>query len=158
VTRLIAVLGYSEGADAGLHPICAARLARATTETGPDDVVLFSGWARARSVGAEAELMAEAWTTPARARLVDRGARTTLGNALAVARAARRFDAGEVVLVTSHWHARRAATLVRAALSGSGASLRVVSALDPTPRRGALREVGAWLLVPVLVVVAARSR
>jgi uncharacterized SAM-binding protein YcdF (DUF218 family) len=93
-----------------------------------------------------------------RARIVDRGARTTLGNALAVARAARHVGANEVVLVTSRWHARRAATLVRAALVGSGRRLRVAPAEEPVSAGHVLREAAAWLLVPALAVVAARNR
>ena len=160
MTRLVAVLGYSDSTTAGLHPVGASRLARAVAETGPDDVVLFSGWARRSAPTCEADLMARAWTAPARARLVDRTARTTLGNAISVARAARRLDADEVVLVTSRWHARRAAALVRAALRGSGAraALRVVATDEAvTPRRG-LREAASWTIVPVLTLVAARSR
>ena len=50
-------------------------------------------------------------------RLVaDGDARTTVGNARAVAAAARHIGADEVVIVTSSWHARRARLLVRAAL------------------------------------------
>ena len=157
-TRLVAVLGYSESTTAGLHPVCAARLARATAEVGPDDVVLFSGWARGAVAAAEADLMAALWATPARARFVDRRARTTLGNAIGVARAARSIDADEVVLVTSSWHAHRAAALVRAALFSSGTRLRVASTSErSTPRRG-LREIASWTIVPVLAIVAARSR
>lgn len=158
MTRLVAVLGYSDGSTTALHPVCAARLARAAGEAASGDTVLFSGWARGASARAEADLMVEAWSGSARARLVDRSARTTLGNAVAVARAAHRIQADEVVLVTSRWHARRAAALVRAALAGSGASLRVAPTDEPlSPRRG-VREAGAWLLVPVLAFVAARSR
>jgi uncharacterized SAM-binding protein YcdF (DUF218 family) len=103
--------------------------------------------------------MARTWSHPARARFVDRGARTTLGNALAVARAARGVGADEIVLVTSHWHARRAAALVRAALVGSGVRLRVAAtAEEHATTRHVLREAGAWLFVPVLAVVAARNR
>jgi uncharacterized SAM-binding protein YcdF (DUF218 family) len=158
LTRLVAILGYSDGRASGMHPICEARLARAAEEATPDDVILFSGWARARSAEAEADLMAAAWTAPARSRLVDRGARTTLGNALGVAHAAQRFEADEVVLVTSSWHARRAATLVRAALAGSGTSVRVAPTSDVlSPRRGA-RELGAWLALPLLALLAVRNR
>ena len=160
MTRLVAVLGYSDSTTADLHPVGAARLARAASEVGSDDVVLFSGFARRSAPTPEADLMARMWTEPARARLVDRRARTTLGNALGVARAARRLDADEVVLVTSPWHARRATALVRAALRGSGstARLRVVATDERvTPRRGA-REAAAWAVVPVLALVAARSR
>ena len=157
-TRLVAVLGYSDGETADLHPVGAARLDRAAAEVRPDDVVLFSGWARRSAPAPEADVMARLWTTPARARLVDRGARTTLGNAIGVARAARTVDADEVVLVTSSWHARRASALVRAALLGSGTRLRVASTNERvTPRRG-LREVASWTIVPVLALVAARSR
>jgi uncharacterized SAM-binding protein YcdF (DUF218 family) len=160
MTKLVAVLGYSDSTTRGLHPVGAARLARAVAETGPDDVVLFSGWARRSASTCEADLMARMWRTPARTRLVDRSARTTLGNAIGVARAARRFDADEIVLVTSRWHARRAAALVRAALRGPGvrATLRVVATDEPvTPRRG-LREAASWAIVPALALVAARSR
>lgn len=158
MTRLVAVLGYSDGSTTALHPVCAARLARAAEEAGPTDTILFSGWARSVSTQAEADLMVESWDGAARTRLVDREARTTLGNALGIARAARHVEAEEVVLVTSRWHARRAETLVRAALRGSEARLRVATTDDPiTARRGA-REVGAWLLLPVLALVAVRSR
>jgi len=160
VTRLVAVLGYSDSTTADLHPVAAGRLARAVAEVGPDDVVLFSGWARRPASTAEADLMARMWTAPVRARAVDRRARTTFGNAVGVARTARRLDADEVVLVTSRWHARRAAKLVRAALRGSGsaATLRVVATDEPiTPRRG-VREAASWTVVPVLALAAARSR
>ncbi len=158
LTRLVAVLGYSDATTAKLHPVCAARLACAAAEARADDVVLFSGWARGSASAPEADLMARMWTTPARVRLVDRRARTTLGNAVGVARAARRVGADEVVLVTSRWHARRAAVLVRAALAGSGTVLRVVATDErATPRHG-LREAASWTVVPVLALVATRSR
>jgi len=157
VTRLVAILGYSDGSTPDLHPVCAERLARAVEEAGPDDVILFSGWARGSSASTEADLMAASWTGRGRTRLVDRSSRTTLGNALAVARAAQRVGADEVVLVTSRWHARRARALVRSAL-GSNARLRVVATDGRlSPHRGA-REAGAWLVLPVLAVVAARNR
>jgi len=48
--------------------------------------------------------------------------------------------------------------LVRAALARSGAELRVVATDErATPRHG-LREVASWTVVPVLALVAARSR
>jgi DUF218 domain len=158
MTRLVAVLGYSDGTTTELHPVCDARLERAAAVTREDDVVLFSGWRRGSAVTPEADLMASRWSKPTRARLVDREARTTLGNAVAVARAARRLGVDEVVVVTSRWHAKRAGVLVRAALAGSGARLRVVAADEPlSPARG-LREAAAWLAVPVLAAVAARTR
>jgi uncharacterized SAM-binding protein YcdF (DUF218 family) len=158
LTRLVAILGYSDATTADLHPICAARLARAAAEACADDVVLFSGWARRSASAPEAELMDRMWTTPARARLVDRRARTTLGNAVGIARTARTVGADEVVLVTSRWHARRASVLVRAALAGSGTALRIVPTDErATPRHG-LREAASWTVVPILALVAARSR
>ena len=102
--------------------------------------------------------MAQSWSTPVRARIVDRSARTTLGNAIGVGRATRRLEADEVVLVTSSWHARRAGVLVRASLLGSGATLTVVRTYEPTTPRHGLRELAAWVAVPVLALVAARNR
>jgi uncharacterized SAM-binding protein YcdF (DUF218 family) len=156
--RLVAVLGYSDASTAELHPVCTARLVRAAAETRPEDVVLFSGWARRTGVSPEADLMAAGWSAPAREQLIDRKAKTTFGNAVAVARAARRLGADEVVLVTSSWHARRAGVLARAALVGSECQLRVVAADErPSPVRRA-REAASWLAVPVLAVVATRIR
>jgi len=157
-TRLVAVLGYSDGTTVGLHPVGAARLSRAAAEVRPDDVVLFSGWARGSASKPEADLMARLWSTPARLRLVDRGARTTLGNAIGVARAARRVGADEVVLVTSRWHAHRAAALVRAALLGSGTRLHVVATDEPATSARGMRELASWAFVPILVLVALRNR
>jgi uncharacterized SAM-binding protein YcdF (DUF218 family) len=158
-TRVVAVLGYSDGTTTGLHPICAARLARAAQEARPGDVVLFSGWARRRrDTSTEADLMASAWDAAVRGRLVDRGARTTLGNAIGVARAARRLGADEVVLVTSSWHARRAAVLARAALAGSGTTVGVATTDEPTTTRRGARELAAWAIVPLLALVASRTR
>jgi uncharacterized SAM-binding protein YcdF (DUF218 family) len=158
VTRLVAVLGYSDASSQELHPVCRARLVRAAAEAGPEDVVMFSGWARGTAPDAEADLMAASWLVPTRSLLVDRHARTTLGNAIAVARAARSLDADEVVLVTSCWHARRAAVLARAALLGSRATLRVSAADEPPGAARRLREAAAWLLVPAFALVAARTR
>ena len=159
MTRLVAVLGYSDaGAPSGLHRVCQARIACAEEQARPDDVVLFTGWARGGRATSEAELMAASWTTPSRRQLVDRGARTTLGNAIAVGRAARRLNATEVVVVTSSWHARRAGVLARAALFGSGARLRVASTAETATRATGLRELAAWTVVPLLALVAARTR
>jgi hypothetical protein len=158
VTRLVAILGYSEKAGSGLHPVCAARLSRAAAEAEPDDVVLFSGWARTRAAAAEADLMVDSWTTPVRGVFVDRGARSTLGNAVGIARAAREVRATEVLLVTSPWHARRATLLVRASLRRSGVRVRVVAGNDRPTLRSGVREVAAWAFVPVLALVAARTR
>ena len=154
--RLVAVLGYSSGHASGqLHPICAARLARAVEEVRPDDAVLFSGWRRGREPASEAELMARGWTGRAGRILVDTAARTTHGNVVGTAAAARALSAREVVLVTSGWHARRAALLLRAA----SRQPVVLAATDERGTAGTgLRELVCWLLVPLQVVVARRGR
>ena len=131
MTRLVAVLGYSDASTAELHPVCGARLERAAVEARADDIVLFSGWARGTSSSPEADLMAACWSTPTRAQLIDREARTTLGNAIAVA---------------------------RAALTGSGVGLRVIPVEEPLPPKRCLREAAAWSVVPIFAVVAARVR
>ena len=156
--RLIAVLGYSDRATTGLHPICATRLQRAADEARPPDTVLFSGWARGTTSQPEAELMARAWTVPVRQVVLDRNARSTVCNALGVARAARALGVAEVVLVTSSWHARRAQALVRAALIGSGTRVALARTDERPKRVTRIRELASWSLVPVLAVVAARAR
>jgi uncharacterized SAM-binding protein YcdF (DUF218 family) len=157
-TRLVAVLGYSTGSGRELHPVCAARLSRAAEEATPDDAVLLSGWARGRRTAAEAELMARAWNGRTRRLLLDRGARSTYGNARAIARAAREIGATEVVVVTSGWHGRRAARLVRAALHERESRVTLVA----TDERGSLghraRELLCWTLVPAQATLAARRR
>lgn len=156
--RLVAVLGYSSARVNDLHPICAARLARAEAAIQPDDSVLFSGWARRRTSHSEAELMARAWTASAREAILDRDARSTVGNALAVARAARKLGVDEVVLVTSSWHGRRASALVRVALIGSRTNVTLAASDDHATRTVRMRELACWAIVPVLAVVAARTR
>ena len=156
--RLVAVLGYSDGTQRGLHPVCAARLERASEVARPEDVVLFSGWARHGATAPEAELMSQVWRRPVRRIVLDRGASTTAGNAIGIGRAARALGVDEVVVVTSSWHGRRAKALARAALAGSG--VRVVLAETDEEARPAARarELACWSLVPVLAVVAARAR
>ena len=116
MARLVAVLGYSTFRGDGLHPIGAARLEAAIPPAEGADAVLLSGWSRRRHRPSEAELMRAAWPGPQVRLVADADARTTSGNARAVAAAARELGADEVVLVTSSWHARRARLLVRAAL------------------------------------------
>ena len=115
--RLVAVLGYSGRRRGELHVICEARVRHA--ETLDADAVLLSG---------EAELMQGAWRGGE--VVLDMRARNTRENAHAVAEAARRLEADEVVVVTSAWHAPRARTLVRAALPGVA-----VEASSPPGRR-----------------------
>jgi uncharacterized SAM-binding protein YcdF (DUF218 family) len=156
--RLIAVLGYSDRRTTALHPVCAARLAHAESIVQPDDTVLLSGWARRQSGSTEAELMAAAWTADARRVVLDRDARSTVGNALGIARVVRRTGARDVVLVTSGWHGTRASVLVRAALTGSPVAVALATTDERGPRRARLRELGCWLAVPLLAIVAARAR
>lgn len=155
--RLIAVCGYSSGEGEGLHEICARRLRRAEREAREDDVVLLTGWARGRSAASEAELMARSWTASCRRVVVDSNARSTLANVSAAASVAREVGAGQVVLVTSGWHAGRAAALLRAALRGSGSTVELATSDDPPSRRARLREVACWGLVP-FVAAAGRLR
>ena len=156
--RLIAVCGYSEGAGEELHAICVRRLRRAEREAAPGDVVLLSGWARHRSAASEAELMAEAWSVPCREVVVDAGSRSTFANVRAAARVARAVDAVEVVLVTSSWHGRRAAALLRAVLGGQGASLRLATTDEHPTAATMMRELACWAIVPLAALSASASR
>jgi len=137
--RLVAVLGYSAGRNAGLHAICARRLAHAETLVDGAGAVVLSG---------EAELMREAWGGPDMGLAFDPRARNTAGNAVGVAAAARKLGATEVVLVTSRWHAPRAALLLRAALRGSGISVTTSSPPDPPGARLLLRELACLAAAP----------
>ena len=116
MTRVIAVCGYSDGRETGLHPICEGRLRLAEREAGPNDVVLLTGWARHADATAEAELMARSWAGSSRELHVDNSARSTLGNVAAAVELAEALGATEVVLVTSGWHARRAGAMLRTVL------------------------------------------
>ena len=156
--RLVAVLGYSDRCADALHPVCVARLERAEREVRPDDTVLLSGWARRGTRAPEAELMARAWTMPARRVVLDRNARSTLGNAIGVARTARDTGAHEVLLVTSGWHGRRASALARAALVGSRTKVTLVTTAERGTPKARVRELVCWAALPVLAVVAARTR
>ena len=154
--RLVAVLGYSGRRDGGIHPICAARLAVAEQTAEAADTVVFSGWARRPSRDSEAALMRAAWTRPDVALVADGDARTTAGNARAVAAAVREAGATDVVVVTSWWHRPRARALLRAAL-GKDVHLEVVAARRPSPPHVLLRELACLLALP-LQLVSLRSR
>jgi uncharacterized SAM-binding protein YcdF (DUF218 family) len=146
--RLIAVCGYSDGTETGLHPICVERLRRAERESKPGDIVLLSGWARHGSPRSEAEQMARSWSAPCDRVVVDSDARSTLANVAAAARLARAVEAREVLLVTSRWHARRALALLRRAMRGSPTSLALaVTDERPSPAARA-RELVCWAVVP----------
>jgi uncharacterized SAM-binding protein YcdF (DUF218 family) len=151
------VLGYSNGRDRReLHAVCLARLRRAEHEAREDDVVLLSGWARRSRAASEAELMARSWSGSASRLLLDRNARSTVGNAVSAASAARTLGAREVVLVTSSWHGPRAAALLRAALAGSGAQVSLALTDEPASVRERAREAACWLLFPVQGAAARR--
>jgi len=146
-TRLVVVLGYSDGGTADLHPICAARLARAAELTTTDDVVVLSGWARRAGGQPEAQLMRAAWSGAAREVVVDPVARTTVENLANALNDVRRVEAREVVVVTSSWHARRATAAMRWLLRRRGIHVRAES---PSGRStaAALRELALWPLLP----------
>ena len=144
MARLVAVLGYSTWRGGPLHPICADRLRTAERAAEGADAVLLTGWSRRRQRPSEGELMREAWLGPDVPLVVDGDARTTMGNARALAHAAEELGADEVVLVTSSWHARRARLLARALLP-SGVRLSVVTPPRSRPPRLIAREL-VWLL------------
>jgi uncharacterized SAM-binding protein YcdF (DUF218 family) len=151
------VLGYSGWLHRSLHPICAARIDTAERVAAGADAVLFSGWARLPSRETEAALMQTAWRGPDVPLLADGDARTTVGNARAVAAAARELGADEVVVVTSSWHRLRTRLLLRAAL-GPDVALDVVAA---TGRRRLLllgREGACLLLLPLQLRAVSRRR
>ena len=142
--RVVAVCGYSDGRETGLHPICERRLRLAEREAGPDDVVLLTGWARHADATAEAELMARSWRGANRELHVESSARSTLGNVRAAAELAKRVGATEVVLVTSGWHARRAGALLRSLVGES----RVVATDERGSLASRIRELVCWAGVP----------
>jgi uncharacterized SAM-binding protein YcdF (DUF218 family) len=138
--RLVAVLGYSRRLDEELHAICEARLRHAESIVREDDAVLLSG---------EADLMHGHWR--AGEVLLDPHARNTRENALGVAKAAREVGADEVVVVTSSWHALRAAVLVRTALRGSVRVTRSSPPDRPSPKL-AVRELLLLAVLPLQIL------
>lgn len=146
--RLIAVLGYSAGTGTELHPVCAARLARAAELSTDEDVVVLSGWARSGDAEPEAALMAAAWSGAAREVVVDPVARTTVENAHNTVNDVLRVGAREVLVVTSSWHAPRARIAFRWLLRFTGVKVR--SASPPGRSLAAvLRELPLWALLPL---------
>src|SRR4029450_7081314 len=61
------------------------------------------------------------------------------------------------VLVTSGWHAGRAAALLRGALRGSGSTVELATTDETPSLRARFRELVCWALVP-LAAVAARAQ
>jgi len=100
--------------------------------------------------------MAAAWHGSSRELVVDPDARTTVGNARNALDDIRRVKAGEVVVVTSRWHAPRAKAAFRLLLRGSG--VRVVAAFPPEARdlRASLRELALWALLPAQLLASRR--
>jgi uncharacterized SAM-binding protein YcdF (DUF218 family) len=146
--RLVAVLGYSSRRGHGLHPICAARLAAAESVADGAVAVLLSGWSRVPHRPSEATLMEAAWNGPDVPLIADGDARSTAGNARAVAAAAREADASSVTLVTSSWHGARAAALVKAALPPD-VPVEVVSPPATRPLGLMARELAFRLALPL---------
>jgi uncharacterized SAM-binding protein YcdF (DUF218 family) len=157
VTRVLVVLGYSNGARDGLHPVCAARLTKAAELSTDADVVVFSGWSKVPGTRSEAELMARAWQGRAAELVVDPDARTTAENAANALDDIRRAAALEVVVVTSGWHAARARAAFRWLLRGSHIHVTVASPPGRS-RRVSLRELALWPLLPVQLYRASRPR
>ena len=155
-TRVVVVLGYSHGGGHDLHPICAARLERASEVATADDVVVLSGWARVPHGVSEAELMRTAWRGAAREVVVDPDARTTVENMANALNDVLRVGAREVVVVTSSWHAPRAKAALRWLLLHTG--IKVRSASPPgSSRWGSLRELALWPLLPFQLWVVGRK-
>jgi len=152
--RLVVVLGYSDRRERGLHPICADRLAHAATVSGPDDVVVLSGWARTPGVHPEAELMAGAWTGACRQLVIDPDARHTVGNATNALDDFVRSGADTVLVVTSRWHAPRARTIFSWVFRGRGATVLASSSPEPFEVGPWVGEVPRWLIMPVQLTVA----
>ena len=100
--------------------------------------------------------MRDAWRGPAVQLLADTEARTTAGNARAIAATARELGATEVVAVTSSWHRRRARLLLRAALD-PGVRLEVVAATEARPPLLLARELACFVAVPLQLLAARRA-
>jgi uncharacterized SAM-binding protein YcdF (DUF218 family) len=156
VTRVVVVLGYSEGGVDELHPVCAARLDSAAAISGPTDVVVLSGWARQGGGRSEAELMRDAWSGSAAEVVVDPDARTTVENLANALNDILRVGAREVVIVTSSWHAPRAKAAMRWLLVHTGIKVTSVSPEGGSPR-ASLRELTLWPLLPIQLWVAGRK-
>lgn len=103
--------------------------------------------------------MAGAWRGQSARLILDGGARTTVANAVSAATVATTQHACEVLLVTSAWHARRAAVLLDAALAGANIEVRLATTDERGSIRARLREAACWTIVPLQArVAAARAR
>jgi uncharacterized SAM-binding protein YcdF (DUF218 family) len=156
VKRVVVVLGYSDGPVEELHPVCAARLAKAAEVSTSEDVVVLSGWARAGGSRSEAELMAAAWRGQHAELVVDPDARTTVENMVNALNDVLRVGAKEVVIVTSQWHAPRAKAAQRWLLRHMGIKVRSASPADGS-LAASLRELALWPLLPFQLWLAQRK-
>jgi uncharacterized SAM-binding protein YcdF (DUF218 family) len=155
-TRVVVVLGYSDGGRGELHPVCAARLALASELATAEDVVVLSGWARVPGTHSEAELMRAAWRGQAREVVVDPDARTTVENLANALNDVLRVGAREVIVVTSSWHAPRAKAALRWLLRHTGVKVRSTSPAGGSTRES-LRELTLWPLLPFQLWWAGRK-
>ena len=155
--RVVVVLGYSDGGLGELHPVGAARVARAAELSTADDVVVLSGWARVPGTHAEADLMRLAWSGAAAEVLLDPDARSTVENARHAVAVVRTRGATEVVVVTSRWHARRAAVAFRVLLRGSGIAVSAAWPEESRNVRARLRELAVWPLLPAQLALRRRG-
>jgi uncharacterized SAM-binding protein YcdF (DUF218 family) len=149
--RVVVVLGYSDGRERGLHPICAARLERAAQVAAPEDAVVLTGWARRAGHVPEAELMRAAWPGPERPFILDTEARITAENAAYVVRLVDELESEEVVVVTSWWHRLRTRLLFRSLLGDRQVRVSVVGAERPWSVRLLARELACFALLPFQV-------
>ena len=156
-SRVVVVLGYSDGGRDRLHPVAAARLTRAAELSTEDDVVVLSGWARVPGTRSEAELMATSWSGRARELVVDPDARTTVGNATNALDDIHRIGARDVVVVTSRWHAARAKAAFRLLLRGSGVRVTAAFPVEARDVRASLRELLLWALLPAQLAAMRRG-
>ena len=154
-SRLIVVLGYSDGGSRELHPICAARLQHAASLAQEGDAVLLSGWSRHPARLPEAELMRRAWPGSPESLISDPDARITAENAANAAAHARELGVQEVVVVTSSWHRPRAHVLFRSLLPDL--QVTVVGARTPGSPRHYAREVAVFPLVPIQLRMVRRA-
>lgn len=147
--RVVAVLGYSPRRGADLHPVCAARVARAESVARGGDLVVLSGWSRRTGGKAEAELMARAWHGPPVDMLCDPAARHTAGNAARVAAVACDLGAAELVVVTSWWHRPRTSFLLRRAVGPAELRVTTVGACSPWSLPLLVRELACIVAAPL---------
>ncbi len=157
-SRVIVVLGYSNGGRDKLHPIAAARLRHAAEISTEHDVVVLSGWARVPGTRPEAALMAEAWAGTAREVVVDPDARTTVGNAINALDDVRRVAPAQVLVVTSGWHAPRAKVIFVWQLRSNPVEVVTSSPLEPRNIRALIHEIPRWAILPVQLLNAAITR